>query len=287
MKEVFINKDGIEARIHEWGNEENPTIICFHGLGSTSLSFIELGHLLKNKYHVIAIDLPGHGKTPEFEKEEYYEMPNMIRWVDKVISNITEHSFCLLAHSYGADIALHYLCTYPSKVIKALLLDGGYYIKTELYAYRASKSESISSLQQEIDYYISDFNDYCFDTLEEHIEVEKSNYIRWSNLLEEAAEDLIRIENGKYRWHANGFTATGAIKSMYRYPTSSIYDKLPKPIYLLQSTLPESMIEVREILAEKFRNGTGSRVKRIEGAGHLLHWDKPNEVVEEVLYWFK
>jgi pimeloyl-ACP methyl ester carboxylesterase len=287
MKEVFINKDGIKARIHEWGNEENPTIICFHGLGSTSLSFIELGHLLKNKYHVIAINLPGHGKTPEFEKEENYEMPNMISWVDKVISNITEHSFYLLAHSYGADIALHYLCTYPSKVIKTLLLDGGYYIKTELYAYRASKSESISSLQQEIDYYISDFDDYCFDTLEEHIEVEKSNYIRWSNLLEEASADLIRIEKGKYRWHANGFTATAAIKSMYHYPPNSIYDKLPKSIYLLQSTLPESMIEVREILVEKFRSGTSSRVKRIEGAGHLIHWDKPNEVVEEVLYWFK
>lgn len=287
MKEVFINKDGIEVRIHEWGNEENPTIICFHGLGSTSLSFIELGHLLKNKYHIIAIDLPGHGKTPQFEKEENYEMPNMISWVDKVISNITEHSFYLLAHSYGSDIALHYLCTYPSKVIKTLLLDGGYYIKPELYAYRASKSGSISSLQQEIDYYVSDFNNYCFDTLEEHIEVEKSNYIRWSNLLEEAAEDLIRIENDKYRWHANGFTAAGALKSMYRYPPDSIYDKLPKSIYLLQSTLPESMIEVREILAEKFRNGTGSRVKRIEGAGHLLHWDKPNEVVEEVLHWFK
>ena len=74
---------------------------------------------------------------------------------------------------------------------------------------------------------------------------------------------------------------------MYRYPTDSIYGKLPKSIYLLQSTLPESMIEVREILAEKFRNGTGSRVKRIEGAGHLPHWDKPNEVVNEVLHWFK
>lgn len=287
MKEIFINKDGIEARIHEWGNEENPTIICFHGLGSTSLSFIELGHLLKNEYHIIAIDLPGHGKTPEFEKEENYEMPNMVRWVDKVISNITEHNFYLLAHSYGADIALHYLCTYPSKVIKTLLLDGGYYIKTELYAYRASKSERISSLQREIDYYISDFDDYYFDTFEEHIKVEKCNYIRWSNLLEEASKDLIRIEKGKYRWHANGFTATGAIKSMYHYPTNSIYDKLPKSVYLLQSTLPASMIEVREILVGKFRNSTGSRIKRIEGAGHLLHWDKPNEVVKEVLYWFK
>lgn len=287
MKELYINKDGIKARIHEWGNEKNTTIICFHGLGSTSLSFIELGHLLKNEYHIMAIDLPGHGKTPEFEKEEDYEMPNMIRWVDRIISNITEHNFYLLAHSYGADIALHYLYTYPSKVIKTMLLDGGYYLKNEWYAYQNSISGNITSLQREIDYYIKDFNDYCFDTVEEHIEVEKSNYIRWSNLLEQASKDLVRIENGKYKWHVNGFTATGAIKSMYLNPPNSIYNMLPSSIYLLQSTLPESMNEYRDQLAEKFKNSTGSKIKRIEGAGHLIHWDKPNEVVKEIEYWFK
>lgn len=287
MKEIIINKDGIEARIHKWGNEKNPTVICFHGLGSTSLSFIELGHLLKNDYHIIAIDLPGHGKTPAFEKEEEYYMPNMIRWVDKVISSMTEHRFYLLAHSYGANIALHYLYTYPSKVIKTMLLDGGYYLKNEWYAYQSSISGSITSLQSEIEYYIKDFDDYCFDTAEEHIEVEKSNYIRWSNLLEEATKDLIKMEKGKYRWHANGFTAAGAIKSMYYYPTDSIYDKLSKSIYLLQSTLPHSMNEYRDNLAEKFKNNTNSKLKRIEGAGHLLHWDKPHEVVKEILYWFR
>lgn len=287
MREVHIDKDGVEARIHHWGNEENPIIICFHGLGGTSLSFIELGQLLKNKYHIISIDLPGHGKTPAFKKEEDYEMPNMVRWIDKIISFITEDKFYLLAHSYGADIALQYLYIYPSKVIKTMLLDGGYYIKSDWYAYQASIAGNIDSLQSEIDYYIKDFDDYCFDTLEEHINVEKSNYIRWSHLLEEASKDLVRIEKGKYRWHANGFTAAGAIKSMFKYSPNFIYEKLPKPIFLLQSTLPESMNEYRDNLSVKFKNSTGSKVMRIDGAGHMIHWDKPNEVVAQILNWFK
>ncbi|WP_425447943.1 alpha/beta fold hydrolase [Dethiothermospora halolimnae] len=287
MKEIYIDKEGVKARIHEWGNTENPTIICLHGLGSTSLSFIELAQLLKNEYHIISINLPGHGKTPQFLKVEDYEMPNMTRWVNKIISELTECRFYLLAHSWGADIGLHYLSTYPSKVIKTMLLDGGYYLKTEFYAYQTSISGNIDSLQREIDYYLKDFDEYCFDTLQEHIDVEKSNYIRWSCLLEEAAKDLIRVEEGMYKYHANGFTATGAIKSMYLYPPNSIYDNLPNSIYLLRSTLPESMNEYRENLSENFKNNTGSKVKKIEGAGHLLHWDKPNEVVEEILNWFK
>lgn len=287
MKEIYIDNDDIKARIHQWGDKKNPTIICLHGLGSTSLSFIELAHLLKNEYYIISIDLPGHGKTPQFLRLEDYEMPNMIRWVDKIISYLTDGSFYLLAHSWGADIALHYLAAYPSKVTKTMLLDGGYYLKNEWYAYQTLTSGNIYTMQDEIDYYIKDFDEYCFDTLDEHIKVERNNYNRWSSLLEEAAKDLIRVEDGKYKYHANSFTSTGAIKSMNLYPTDSLYEKLPNSIYLLRSTQPEIMNEYRDTLASKFKNGTGAKVKLIDGAGHLVHWDKPDNVAAEILSWFR
>lgn len=211
----------------------------------------------------------------------------MVKWVDKIISNITKNRFFILAHSWGADIALHYMSTYPLKVMKVMLLDGGYYIRKDLNEYRASRSEVINSLKTEIDYYVKDFDEYCFDTLQEHIELEKGNYDRWSSLLEQASGDLIRIEDGKFKYHAKGCTSTAAIKSMYLHPTDSIYDKLPNSIYLLQSTLPESMGEIREVLVRKFKSNTRAKTKRIVGAGHLIHWDKPEEVAEEILNWFK
>lgn len=52
MKQFFIDNKNTKARVCEWGREENPTIICFHGLGGTNLSFLELGELLKDKYHI-------------------------------------------------------------------------------------------------------------------------------------------------------------------------------------------------------------------------------------------
>lgn len=168
-----------------------------------------------------------------------------------------------------------------------MLLDGGYYIKEDKYKYNALKGENIDSLQKEIDYYVKDFDEYCFDTLQEHIEAEKNNYLRWSSLLEEASKDLVIIEKDKYKYHASGFAASCAIKSMFNYPPNSVYDRLPKSIYLLQSSLPKSMTEIRESLVEKFRNSTGAIVKRIEGAGHLIHWDKPYEVANEILCWFQ
>lgn len=52
MKEPFIEIEDKYVRLHEWGYKEKPIIICLHGLGSTSLSFIEIGNMIKDKYHI-------------------------------------------------------------------------------------------------------------------------------------------------------------------------------------------------------------------------------------------
>ncbi len=55
MKQLFINDGNLKVRVCEWGNNLNPTIICIHGLGSTNLSFLELGELMSDKYHILSI----------------------------------------------------------------------------------------------------------------------------------------------------------------------------------------------------------------------------------------
>jgi len=117
--------------------------------------------------------------------------------------------------------------------------------------------------------------------------VERNNYLRWSDLLEIAAKDLMKEEDGKIIFCACGDTARGAIKSMYNSSTNLLYDKLRLPILLLQATLPSSWDEVRTLETEKFKEATNAIVKKIEGTTHLLHRDKPNLIVEEVLSWMK
>ncbi|SCM98013.1 Protein of unknown function [Bacillus cereus] len=42
MNHFFVEFGEYEASVCEWGDKSNPQIICFHGLGSTKLSFIPL-----------------------------------------------------------------------------------------------------------------------------------------------------------------------------------------------------------------------------------------------------
>ena len=47
MKRYSIACAGISTQVTEWGNPNHPVIFCLHGLGGTSLSFIELADALK------------------------------------------------------------------------------------------------------------------------------------------------------------------------------------------------------------------------------------------------
>lgn len=292
MKQHFLTTSNTRVRVCEWGRKENPTIICLHGLGGTNLSFLELGELLKDKYYIISIDLPGHGKTSAFDNDEEYRIPNLIKWISDVIELVEKDRFYILAHSWGGCIALHYAAQYPEKVKKILLLDGGYHIKQIQYDYFKNIDQSQlkfkpdCSLEDEISSYKADFDGYVFSNWNDFLEVERNNYLRWSEGLELAAKDLMKEEAGTIRFCASGDTARGAIKSMYNFPTDVIYDNLETPILLLQATIPASWNEIRNILVEAFQKNTNALVKKVE-MSHLLHWDNPFLIAEEVIEWMK
>ncbi|RDY25640.1 alpha/beta hydrolase [Romboutsia weinsteinii] len=293
MTQLFINNENLKVRVCEWGSKKNPTIICIHGLGSTNLSFLELGELLSDKYHVLSIDLPGHGMTPAFENDEDYAIPNLIQWVSDVINLFVKDSFYLMAHSWGGCIALHFSVQYPERIQKILLLDGGYHIKQYQYDYftKVDKSQLSfkpdCSLDEEIKSYETDFDGYVFSNWDEFLAEEENNYLRWSELLEISARDLMKADNDKIRFCTTGGTARGAIKSMYDYPTNKLYRKIKTPILLLVATLPESWMEIRNLQVEEFKKISNSVVKRIPETTHLMHWDKPLVIEAYARSWFK
>ena len=88
MEEKFLIQDEFHVRCHVWGNDNSPVIICLHGLGDSSLSFIEVAEELKKEYKIISIDLPGHGKSEKFTTEEEYEMNHMSNWIFKIIGKL-------------------------------------------------------------------------------------------------------------------------------------------------------------------------------------------------------
>ncbi|AJH20184.1 MULTISPECIES: alpha/beta hydrolase [Bacillus] len=272
MKRYYINNEKINAHITEWRNNEKSVIFCLHGLGSTSLSFIEIAEELKEEYRFISIDAPGHGKTPPFERTEDYEMLNLANWLNEIINELRIEHFYFLSHSWGSFVALFYLLNNPEKVLGSILIDGGY----------QTKRLQEETLEEEIAYYEKDFEEYIFNNWGGFFKSEKEAYTRWSPLLEVAVKDLgIEMDN-KVCWHARGTTAGNIIRGMHKDETIDIYEKLPSNIILLRATVPQIWDEYRDKTVRIFKLKTGAKVKLISDTTHLLHWDKPEVVIEEI-----
>lgn len=272
LKRYYINNEKINVHITEWENNDKPVIFCLHGLGSTSLSFIEIAEELKEEYRFISIDAPGHGKTPPFERTEDYEMHNLANWLNEIINELRIAHFYFLSHSWGSFVALFYVLNYPEKVLGSILIDGGY----------QTKRLQEKTLQEEIAYYEKDFDEYVFNNWDEFFKSEKEAYTRCSPLLELAVKDLgIELDN-KVCWHARGTTAGNIIRGMHKDETIDIYEQLPANIILLRATVPQIWTDYRDKTVNIFKEKTDGVVKVIPDTTHMLHWDKPEVVVAEI-----
>lgn len=271
MRRYFINDGKINVRITEWGRTNAPIIFCLHGLGSTSLSFIEIAEQLKDEFRIISIDAPGHGKTDPFPTAEEYELPSLARWLDSIIGILQIEQFFFLSHSWGSFVSLFYLAEYPEKVAGTILIDGGY----------QSKRLKGQSVEVEVAYYEKDFEGYA-ETWESFLsDAVYGEVSRRSSLLELAAKDLVLEKDNRFYWHTRGITGGNIIKGMHKNETEDIFEKLPY-ILLLRAALPKEQEDYRAITSRIFEQKTGSKVKVIPHTTHMLHWDKPEVVVDEI-----
>jgi pimeloyl-ACP methyl ester carboxylesterase len=63
----FVLVDGRQVHYLEWGPSTSPPVLCLHGGGQTAYMWEELGSSLRDRYHVLAPDLPAHGDSDPVE----------------------------------------------------------------------------------------------------------------------------------------------------------------------------------------------------------------------------
>lgn len=62
MLAAFTGPAPAELKATEFG--QGPTIVMVHGLGGARMTWLPVARKLMNQYHVVMLDLPGHGDSP-------------------------------------------------------------------------------------------------------------------------------------------------------------------------------------------------------------------------------
>ena len=96
----------------------NP-IILLHGWGANTNIFDSITNMLKTKYTVYAIDLPGFGKSEE--PDIPYNLDDYVDLLYQFIIDLDIYNPILLGHSFGGRIAIKFASLY--NVSKLILVD--------------------------------------------------------------------------------------------------------------------------------------------------------------------
>lgn len=107
-----------------WGNESLPPLLALHGWLDNSGSFARLAPLLSTHFHVIALDLPGHGRSDHLPAGASYHYLDYVRDVLAVADALHLSRCTLLGHSLGAGIASLLAATIPERIEQLFLIEG-------------------------------------------------------------------------------------------------------------------------------------------------------------------
>ncbi len=120
--------------------KSDDLILCLHGWLDNAASFIPLFKHLEG-FNVIAIDLPGHGKSSHKSCDAHYHFIDWVYDVLRIIEVNKWQNIHLVGHSMGGMIASAFTAAFPEKVKSLTLIDsmGVLYAKEQEFTHQLRK----------------------------------------------------------------------------------------------------------------------------------------------------
>jgi pimeloyl-ACP methyl ester carboxylesterase len=138
----FIEAGGLRLHYLDYGTAGRPAMVCIHGGAANAHWFDFVAGAFSADYHVIALDLRGHGDS-EWMVPAAYRFEDYAREVDEVTRKLGFKDFVLIGHSMGGKVALSYAADYPQRAGKLVVIDSNLQVSQE----RPSEMQDIGTRQ--------------------------------------------------------------------------------------------------------------------------------------------
>jgi pimeloyl-ACP methyl ester carboxylesterase len=120
-----IKIDGLDIFYREAGSKDAPTVLLLHGFPTSSHMFRNLIPELADKYHVIAPDYPGFGRSAMPTVDQFdYTFDNLARVIERFTHKLGLKRYTLYLMDYGAPVGFRLAERQPERV-EALVIQNG------------------------------------------------------------------------------------------------------------------------------------------------------------------
>lgn len=270
----------LKLRYVDWGNPDAPPLILLHGGRDHSRSWDWTAQALRDRWHVIAPDLRGHGDSDWSPDGDYGSLANLYD-LAQLIHQLRLAPVTIVAHSYGGNIALRYSGTFPENVRKLVAIEGlgpspkmlaerlAKPVTTRLRDWIEAKRASAGRVQKK---YAT--LDDAFRRMKEenhHLSDEQARHL--------TIHGVSQNEDGTYTWKFDPYMRIFPPFDLPQAEIEQIWQAITCPTLLLYGKDSWASNPVTDGRAKHFRN---ARVETYENAAHWLHHDQFDRFIAEL-----
>lgn len=253
----FVTVNGLKIHYLDWGSPDNPPFLMLHGIGRVAHSFDHIAPRFAASYHVIAIDMRGHGDS-DWSPDAAYLVEDYVKDIEGLADQLKLRNMVLLGNSTGGRVVQVYAGLHPDRVAKLVVEDVGPERTNEIASGFARRVE------QEANGWSSE--DELFASLK------RTNARVSDDLLRNYAHFGTRKrEDGRIVWKRDPNLSKGFIPTeLWRF----VREIKAPTIYILGGASnivpPETQAELKKTLPDV-------QIVTMPGLGHYPHQESPAE----------
>ncbi len=261
-------------RLHyvDWGNPTAPPLLLVHGGRDHCRNWDWVASRLRDRWHVIAPDLRGHGDS-QWSAEGSYRMDSYIYDLAQLIHQQKLAPVTIIAHSLGGNIAIRYTGLYPDSVRRLVAIEG-LGASPKLMLERAKLT-----LDARLRLWIDEQRDLAgrlprrYPSIEDAFKrmQDENKHLSPMQARHLTEHGVNQNEDGTFSWKFDNYVRSWPAYDMANAEVEQLWVRISCPTLLVYGNESGASNPSVDGRAKHFQNAT---VESIDGAGHWVHHDQ-------------
>lgn len=245
-----------------YGDSNRPALVLLHGFTGSTLTWLPFARDLCSRYHVVLVDLWGHGRSSSPPDSSRYSMENQTADLEALFEELELSSLLLIGYSMGGRTALGYATAYPGRLSGLVLESASPGLKTEqerLARIRHDASLAARLREEPLAEFVRFWENIALFDTQKRLSAARQAVIREERLQQEPAG------------LANSLDGIGTGRQPSYWQT---LPALSCPVLLVTGMLDEKFTRIAAEMAALLPDAVHTQVA---DAGHAVHVEKPKE----------